>query len=152
MSEFQQNQEEVRRCPRGTGQYLDGQCHHQPVKIDILGVEINDFVDSFTHIKVVTFAENTQASKFIIVPSLKVVFSVVKTKGEAAATIAAYFYADVTSGAHGAVKAVAGLGEDRVESLGRGSRCKCHDQQNGEGMKPHDAMSDVSLRGVSIGV
>ena len=99
-----------------------------------------------THIKVVTFTEDTKPSEFVIVSALEVVLPVVEAEGEAAAAVAANLYAEVTGDAHGAVKAVSRLGEDGVEGLGRGGRREGSDQQDGEHKGPHDAMSDTSLR------
>ena len=106
----------------------------------------NGLVGNFTHIKVVAFPKDTEPSEFIVVPTLKVVLPIVETESEAAAAIAADFYAEITGDTHGAVKAVSRLGEDGVEGLGRGGRRKGSNQQDGERKGPHDAMSDVSLR------
>ena len=106
----------------------------------------NGLVGNFTHIKVVAFPKDTEPSEFIVVPTLKVVLPIVETESEAAAAIAADFYAEITGDTHGAVKAVSCLGEDSVEGFGRGSRRDGRNNQDGEPGKPHDAMSDVSLR------
>ena len=65
-----------------------------------------------THIKAITLAESGRAGEFIIVSPLKVVFPVIQTVGEAAASISAHLYAEISSDAHGAVEAITRLGED----------------------------------------
>ena len=146
MLESQQNRGQGHQCPRGRGKFSAGRCHHRAVNKDILVVKVHDIVSTFTHIKVVTFTKDTKPSEFIIVSTLEVVLPIVKAEGEATAAVAANLHTEVTSDAHGAVKAVSRLGEDGVEGLGRGGRCEGRNQQYWQRKGPHDAMSDVSLR------
>ena len=81
---------------------------------------VNAVVSTYTHIKVVTFTEDTEPSEFVIVSALEVVLPIVEAEGEAAAAVAANLYAEVARDAHGAVKAISRLGEDGVEGLGHG--------------------------------
>ena len=81
---------------------------------------VNAVVSTYTHIKVVTFTEDTEPSEFVIVSALEVVLPIVEAEGEAAAAVAANLHAEIARDAHGAVKAISRLGEDGVEGLGHG--------------------------------
>ena len=99
-----------------------------------------------THIIAIALAKGRRASEFIILSTREVVLTVVQSEGEAAIPISTNFYAELARYTHGAVKAISRLGEDSVEVFSSGSRCQGCNQQHAECRRPHDAMSDVSLR------
>ena len=68
-----------------------------------------------THVKVVAFAKDTEAAKFIIFATREVILPIVESEGEAATTIPANFDAEVASNSHGAVEAIPRLSKDCID-------------------------------------